>query len=159
MYFLVTKISPERSRFWYLGPFHAVDVKKISTGSFKLTFLLFLRDEHLDNTLLMPCTPRLLKHAQNKAALINGTVKRAAKTASCSCWKAMLRVLPPTNQTCLATNQVVVNSEKFLQKLKSSSAFCNKKCTCLRALLAQGPPRKTCLVTTDVTPVVYHFHG
>ena len=80
MYFLVTKISPERSRFWYLGPVHAVDVKKISTGSFKLTFLLFLRDEHLDNTLLMPCTPRLLKHAQNKAALINGTVKRAAKT-------------------------------------------------------------------------------
>ena len=71
----------------------------------------------------------------------------------------MLRVLPP-DQTCLATNQqVVVNSEKFLQKLKSSSAFCNKKCTCLRALLAQGPPRKTCLVTTDVTPVVYHFHG
>ena len=80
MYFLVTKISPERSRFWYLGPVHAVDVKKISTGSFKLTFLLFLRDEHLDNTLLMPCTPRLLKHAQNKAALINGTVKRVAKT-------------------------------------------------------------------------------
>ena len=158
MYFLVTKISPERSRFWYLGPVHAVDVKKISTGSFKLTFLLFLRDEHLDNTLLMPCTPRLLKHAQNKAALINGTVKRAAKTCKLFLLKSNVARWP-TNQTCLATNQVVVNSEKFLQKLKSSSAFCNKKCTCLRALLAQGPPRKTCLVTTDVTPVVYHFHG
>lgn len=75
MYFLVAKLSAERSRFWYLGPVHAVDVKKISTGSFKLTFLLLLRDEHLDNILLMPCTPRLLKHAQNRAALINGTVK------------------------------------------------------------------------------------
>ena len=45
----------------------------------------------------------------------------------------MLRVLPPTNQTCFAGNEVLVNSEKFFQKLKSSSAFCNKKCTCLRA--------------------------
>ena len=71
----------------------------------------------------------------------------------------MLRVLPPTNQTFLATNQVVVNSEKFLQKFKSSSAICNKKCTCLRALLAQGPPRTTCFVASDVTSVVYHLHG
>ena len=50
-------------------------VVETCSGSFKLTFLLLLRDEHLDNILLMPCTPLLLKHAQNRAALINGTVK------------------------------------------------------------------------------------
>ena len=39
---------------------------------------------------------------------------------------AMLRVLPPTNQTCLATNQFVAGCEMFLQKVESSSIFCNK---------------------------------
>ena len=42
----------------------------------------------------------------------------------------MMRVLPPTNQTCLATNQVAVGCEKLLQKVVSISNFCNKICTC-----------------------------
>ena len=43
---------------------------------------------------------------------------------------AILYVLPPTNQTCLATNQLVAGCEKLLQKVGSSSTFCNKICTC-----------------------------
>lgn len=39
---------------------------------------------------------------------------------------AMLRVLPPSNQICLATNQFVAGCEKFLQKVESSSIFYNK---------------------------------
>ena len=46
-------------------------------------------------------------------------VKRAAKCTDNSCcktkWEAMLRVLPPTDQTCLATIQVVAGYEKLLQ--------------------------------------------
>ena len=38
-------------------------------------------------------------------------------------WLAMLRVLPPTNQTCPTTNLVVAGCEKFLQKVESSSSF------------------------------------
>ena len=43
----------------------------------------------------------------------------------------MLRVLPPTNQTCLATNKIVVGCEKLLQKVvlhfatKSANLICN----------------------------------
>ena len=35
-----------------------------------------------------------------------------------------------TNQTCLATIQVVVGCEKFLQKVESGSTFWNKISTC-----------------------------
>jgi len=45
-------------------------------------------------------------------------------------WKVMWRVSPPTDQTCLATNQVVARCEKLLQKVESSSTFWNKICTC-----------------------------
>ena len=38
----------------------------------------------------------------------------------------MLLVWPPTNQTSLATNQVVIACEKLLQKVESISTFCNK---------------------------------
>ena len=34
-------------------------------------------------------------------------------------WKAMLRVLPPTDQTCLETNQAVAGCENLLQKAES----------------------------------------
>lgn len=61
-------------------------------------------------------------------------VKRAAKCTDNSCcktkWEAMLRVLPPTDQTCLATIQVVAGYEKLLQQLKSSYTFWNKICIC-----------------------------
>ena len=36
--------------------------------------------------------------------------------------------IPPTNQTCLPTNQVVSGCEKLLQKVKGSFTFCNKTC-------------------------------
>ena len=45
-------------------------------------------------------------------------------------WIAMLRVLLPTNQTCLATNQVSAGCEKLSRKVESSSTFCNRICTC-----------------------------
>jgi len=45
-------------------------------------------------------------------------------------WIAMLRVLPPTNKTCFATNQVVEGFGKLLQKVESSSTFFNKICSC-----------------------------
>ena len=35
----------------------------------------------------------------------------------------MLRVLLPTNQTCLATNQVSAGCEKLSRKVESSSTF------------------------------------
>ena len=51
----------------------------------------------------------------------------------------MLRVLPPTNQDCLTTNQVVTGYKKLLQKVESSSIFCSKVChDILPVLPAQG---------------------
>ena len=42
----------------------------------------------------------------------------------------MMRVLPSTSQTCLATNQVVGGCETLLQTVESSSTFCNKIRVC-----------------------------
>ena len=53
-------------------------------------------------------------------------------------------------QTCFATNQVVAGCEKFLQKVESSSNFCNKICKCCVFYLRR---RQTCLATSDVTHV------
>ena len=50
----------------------------------------------------------------------------------------MLRVLPPTNQTCPATNEVVAGWEKLLQKVETTSTFCSKLLYMLRVSLAQG---------------------
>ena len=50
----------------------------------------------------------------------------------------LLRVLPPNNRTCLATNEVISSSEKFWQKVDSSSLFCNDVPHMLRVLTAQG---------------------
>lgn len=51
----------------------------------------------------------------------------------------MLRVLPPTNQTCPATNEVVAGWEKLSQKVETTSTFCSKLFMyMLRGLLAQG---------------------
>ena len=41
-----------------------------------------------------------------------------------------MRVLPSTNQTCPATNQVVAGCETLLQTVESSSTFCNKIRAC-----------------------------
>ena len=55
------------------------------------------------------------------AAIIN--VKLVLQHCCKTSWDAMLRISPPTSQTCLATNQVVASCEKFLQKVESSSSF------------------------------------
>ena len=58
------------------------------------------------------------------AAIIN--VKLVLQHCCKTSWDAMLRIIPPTSQTCLATNQVVASCEKFLQKVESSSSFASK---------------------------------
>ena len=61
----------------------------------------------------------------------------------------MLRVLPPTNQTCLGTNQVVAGYEKFLQKIESFSSFATE---CVYVARFTGP-KHTCFASSDVNPV------
>ena len=48
----------------------------------------------------------------------------------------LMRVLPPMNQTSLATNQLVKGCEKLLQKVESSSTFFFQNLYMLRVLLA-----------------------
>ena len=50
----------------------------------------------------------------------------------------MLRVLPPTNQTCLATNQFIVGCEKFLQNVEGGSTFLEQNLYMSCVLPAQG---------------------
>ena len=50
----------------------------------------------------------------------------------------LMRVLPPMNQTSLATNQLVKGCEKLLQKVESSSNFFFQNLYMLRVLLARG---------------------
>ena len=50
----------------------------------------------------------------------------------------LMRVLPPMNQTPLATNQLVKGCEKLLQKVESSSTFFFQNLYMLRVLLARG---------------------
>ena len=61
---------------------------------------------------------------------------------------AMLRVLPPTNQICLATNQFVAGCGKLLPKVESCSTFCKKICTTCARFTG---PRQTCFAASDVT--------
>ena len=50
----------------------------------------------------------------------------------------LMRVLPPMNQTSLATNQLVKGCEKLLQKVESTSTFFFQNLYMLRVLLARG---------------------
>ena len=52
-----------------------------------------------------------------------------------------------TNQTCLATIQVVVGCEKFLQNVESGSTFWNK----ISTGSAFTGTRQTCFAARDVT--------
>ena len=61
---------------------------------------------------------------------------------------AILRVLPPTNQICLATNQLAAGCGKLLPKVKSCSTFCKKICTTCARFTDQ---RQTCFAASDVT--------
>ena len=62
----------------------------------------------------------------------------------------MFCIFTPTNQTCLAANQVVAGCEELLQKVESSSAFCIKLCICCAFYRPQGK-----LVTSNTT----HMYG
>ena len=62
---------------------------------------------------------------------------------------AKLRVLPPTYQTCLATNQVVAVCEKLLQNVENSSTYCNKICICWEFYR----PAETTFAAPEVTPL------
>ena len=61
----------------------------------------------------------------------------------------MLRVLPPTVQTCLATNQIVAGCENLLQKVESSCSFCIST-VCVARFTG---PRQTCFAASNVTPL------
>ena len=61
----------------------------------------------------------------------------------------MLRVLPPLNQTSLATNQLVAGCEKLLQRRDCNSTFATQSVHVARFT----DPRQTCLVARGVTSV------
>ena len=62
----------------------------------------------------------------------------------------MLRALPPTNQTCLATNQVDAGCEKLLQNVESGSFFKKKKS--VHVVRFTGT-KQICFAASDVTTV------
>ena len=62
----------------------------------------------------------------------------------------LMRVLPPMNQTSLATNQLVKGCEKLLQKVESSSTFFFSKSVHVARFTG---PRQTCFATSHLTPV------
>ena len=92
----------------------------------------------------------LIKEALRPRAWVGkGTVKRATKTCNLFCSIASKRV---KKRCCAfyyphAANQVVAGCEKLLQKVESSSTFCNKTCTCCVFY------RPDCFAASDVTPV------
>ena len=73
-------------------------------------------------------------------------LQHCCKTGS----KEMLRVLPPTNQTCLATNQVVAGCEKLLQNIEGGSTFLKQKS--VHVVRFTGT-RQICFAASDVTTV------
>ena len=88
-----------------------------------------------------PCNLRYVKTGSKNVQLV-----------SQHCWEtsriAMFCVFPPTNQTCLAANQVVAGCEELLQKAERSSTFCNKVCICCAFYRPQGK-----LATSNITPI------
>ena len=94
----------------------------------------------------------LLAPTRTKVMLKRTTKTQLALQHCCkTSWMAMLRVLSPTNQNCLTTNQVVAGYEKLLQKVESSSNFGNKICTWYVTRFTG--PRQTCFPASDVNPV------
>ena len=82
---------------------------------------------------------------KEKKTFINGLIcvtflepaKPFSHSYNCGCktsWITIMLVWPPTNQTSLATNQVVISCEKLLQKVESISTFCNKICKSVKNL-------------------------
>ena len=68
----------------------------------------------------------------------------------------MLRVLPTTNKTCLATNQVDAGCEKLLQKVgRGFFLFVTKS---VNVAHFTGPTQ-TCFATSDLTTMYGATHG
>ena len=60
----------------------------------------------------------------------------------------MFCVFTPTNQTCLAADQVATGCEELLQKAERSSTFCSKVCICCAFYRPQGK-----LATRNISPI------
>lgn len=63
----------------------------------------------------------------------------------------MFCVSPPTNQTCLATNQLVAGSKQLLQKVESRQIYVVQQN--LYVLFVFTGLRQTCFAISDVTPM------
>ena len=64
----------------------------------------------------------------------------------------MMRVLPPTNQICLATISACCRMRKVVAEVDSCSTFCKKISTSCTRFTG---PRQTCFVASDVTPTYF----
>ena len=72
---------------------------------------------------ISPCTLKMrVKGPQNRAPCF-ATLLQNELNNDVACFTTLV-------QTCLATKEVVAGCEKLLQKVESSSTFCNKICTC-----------------------------
>ena len=75
----------------------------------------------------------------------------------------MLRVFPPTNQTCLATNQVTAGCEALSQKVEKKFYFLRQNLQTLRILAIHIPrftsPRQTWLPSRDVNSTDHVTHN
>ena len=72
---------------------------------------------------ISPCTLKMgVKGPQNRAPCF-ATFLQNELNNDVACFTTHV-------QTCIATKEVVAGCEKLLQKVESSSSFCNKICTC-----------------------------
>ena len=111
--------------------------KKVKTPPFTPSALAYCRPHS---------TPKFWDiWVKEKKTFINGLIcvtflepaKPFSHSYNCGCktsWITIMLVWPPTNQTSLATNQVVIGCEKLLQKVESISTFCNKICKSVKNL-------------------------
>ena len=72
---------------------------------------------------ISPCTLKMrVKEPQNRAPCF-ATFLQNELNNDVACFTTLV-------QTCIVTKEVVAGCEKLLQKVESSSTFCNKICTC-----------------------------
>ena len=72
---------------------------------------------------ISPCTLKIRVKGPQKRATCFSTFLQNELNNDVACFTTHV-------QTCLATKKVVLGYEKLLQKVESSSTFCNKICTC-----------------------------
>ena len=88
-----------------------------------------------------PCNLRNVKTGSKNVQFVRQHCCKTSRIAT-------FCLFPPTNQTCLATNQVVACYEKLLQEVESSSTFRIKLCICCAFYRPQGK-----LATSNITPI------